>query len=128
MDAGLGAAMGGGHGTGSLLLDGVFMAVDAAAAGEEMHKSGNMPVALILAVSATKVYAFEGSMAMATGKVGELWRSWALSDINVHAHKTLYIVSVTIEETDPDAHKYHLVGSKLHVASCKAVMNALINA
>ncbi len=128
MDASLGAGVGAGTGTGSLLLDGVFAAAGVAAAGSEAHKSGDMPAAVILAVSATKVYAFQGNVGIPTGDVGALWRSWSLSDLNVHAHKTLYVVSVTLEEHAEGGHTYHLVGSKVHLASSKAVMSALLDA
>ena len=109
----------------SLVMDGIGAALGGTALGVQHAKSGPMPLALVLAVTASKLYAFEGDPMLPTAKIGAQWHVWDRDALHVHSHKIAFMLLLTLE--DPASGRvYQLQGSKLHEAGPKHVAQALL--
>lgn len=95
-------------------------ALDAAeeAADEALANLAEAPAAAILAVTPTKLYAFNANPVLATTAVKELWKVWDRAAIEVHGSKILLALVISIRDVESgqviqwEASKTHLAGPK----------------
>lgn len=100
-------------------------AVGAGAAAEVMAQASHAPAAVILAVTPTKLYAFDANPLVPTATVKDLWQVWDRDAIHVHGSKVLYALLMTVE--DPrTGQAIQWQGSKTHLEGPKHVLRELL--
>lgn len=95
------------------------------AAEEALAETSAVPASVILAVTPTKLYAFNADPVFATSAVKDLWKVWDRDAIHVHGSKVLLALMISIEESDT-GQIMQWEGSKTHLAGPKHVLRELL--
>lgn len=95
------------------------------AATEALANISEAPASAILAVTPTKLYAFNANPVLATTTVKELWKVWDRTAIEVHGSKVLLALVISIRDVE-SGQVMQWEASKTHLAGPKHVLAELI--